>query len=75
MIASLKMYPLFGGVRGSEPLNKELFIDIIQRLSALVKLAPEIEEIDLNPLLAKADKIVAVDARIAITKEVESVAH
>lgn len=68
MVDSLKGAKIFEGLRGEEPLNKELFVDIMQRVSALLKLAPEIQEIDLNPLLAKGKKIIAVDARIAIQK-------
>jgi len=68
MIDSLKGNKIFDGVRGGKPLNKTLFIDIIQRVSALLKLAPEIEELDLNPLLAKEDAIIAVDARISVKK-------
>ncbi len=68
MIDSLKGHKIFEGVRGEEPLNKDLFIEIIQAVSALLKLAPEITELDLNPLLAKGDNIIAVDARIAVEK-------
>tara|TARA_R110001592_G_scaffold52046_4_gene159630 strand:+ start:7709 stop:9769 length:2061 start_codon:yes stop_codon:yes gene_type:complete len=68
MIDSLKGRQLFDGIRGGAPLNKELFIEIIQRVSALLKLAPEIEELDLNPLLAKDYTIIAVDARISVEK-------
>lgn len=68
MIRNLKSYKIIQGVRGQEPVNEEKFADIIQRVSALVKVAPEIFEMDLNPLLGSADKVVAVDARIRIEK-------
>ena len=68
MIKSLKSYKIIQGVRGQEGVNEEKFIDIITRLSALVTVAPEIIELDLNPLLGKADSVVAVDARINIVK-------
>jgi acetate---CoA ligase (ADP-forming) len=68
MIRNLKGYALFEGVRGREGLSEQAFAGIICRLSALLQAAPEIAELDLNPLLAKADKIVAVDARISIQK-------
>ena len=48
--------------------NEEMFAEIVTRVGALVKAAPEIAEMDLNPLLGKADKVVAVDARIRIEK-------
>ena len=68
MIKSLKSYKIIQGVRGQEPINEEKFIDVITRISALVEIAPEIAEMDINPLLGKLDKIVAVDARIRIEK-------
>jgi acetate---CoA ligase (ADP-forming) len=68
MIASLKSYGIIKGARGQEGVNEEIFTDIVVRLSALVTVAPEIFEMDLNPLLGKKDKVVAVDARIRIEK-------
>ncbi len=38
------------------------------RLSALLHFAPEISEMDLNPLLADGEQIIAVDARIRVGK-------
>ncbi len=68
MLHRLKGYQLLVGVRGQEGIDLELFKDIISRLSALVNFAPEIQEMDLNPLLGKPNAIVAVDARIRIQK-------
>ncbi len=68
MIKGLKSYKIIEGVRGQEGVNQDIFADIIVRLSALLEAAPEIRELDLNPLLGKADKVVAVDARIRIEK-------
>jgi len=69
MIKTLKSYKIIEGVRGQEGVNQDIFADIIIRLSALLEAAPEIMELDLNPLLGKADKVVAVDARISIEKK------
>jgi acetyltransferase len=68
MIQSLKSYKIIEGVRGQEGVNIDKFVDIIVRLSALLEAAPEIKELDLNPLLGTKDKVVAVDARICIEK-------
>lgn len=68
MIKGLKSYKIIEGVRGQKGINQKLFSDILVRLSNLLHVAPEIKELDLNPLLAKDDKIVAVDARIRIEK-------
>lgn len=68
MIQGLKGYKILKGVRGQEPVNEEMFAEMVVRVSALVKVAPEIFEMDINPLLGRKDKVVAVDARIRIEK-------
>lgn len=68
MIRNLKSYKIIQGVRGQDGINEDEFANVIYRLSALVYYAPEIMEMDLNPLLGNKDKVVAVDARIRIKK-------
>ena len=68
MIRSLRSYKIIQGVRGQEPVNEERFADAVVRVSLLVKAAPEIFEMDLNPLLGNKEQVVAVDARIRIEK-------
>lgn len=68
MIKNLKSYKIIKGVRGQKGVNEELFADAIERLSALLHFAPEIIEMDLNPMLGSPDKVIAVDARIRIEK-------
>lgn len=69
MIKNLKSYKIIQGVRGQEGINELMFREIVQRVSALVTVAPEIYEMDLNPLLGEAERVVAVDARIRIEKD------
>lgn len=69
MIKSLNSYPIIQGIRGKAGINEEKFIDVIWRLSALLQAAPEIMELDLNPLLGTENSVIAVDARIRIEKE------
>ena len=68
MIKGLKSYGIIKGARGQEGVNEQMFAEIVSRVSVLVSVAPEIFEMDLNPLLGKKDKVVAVDARIRIEK-------
>ncbi|MPQ47344.1 CoA-binding protein [Marinifilum sp. N1E240] len=68
MIQGLKSYGIIKGVRGQEPVNEDKFAESITRVAALMKVAPEIFEMDLNPLLGNKDAVVAVDARIRIEK-------
>jgi len=64
----LRGYKILKGLRGQEPVNEERFADTISRVSALVAIAPEIAEMDLNPLLGTSKSITAVDARIRVEK-------
>lgn len=68
MIRNLKGYKLIEGLRGKEGVNKNVLIDIIRRISALVIIAPEIQEMDINPLFGTLDNVVAIDTRICIQK-------
>ena len=68
MIISLRGYKMLQGVRGKKGINIEMFVDIIQRVSALVEIAPEIIEMDMNPLIGNPKDIRAVDVRIRIEK-------
>jgi acetyltransferase len=66
MIRNLKSYKIIQGIRGQSGVNESLFADVMVRLSALLMAAPEIIELDFNPLLGSVDKVVAVDARICL---------
>ncbi|MBQ2509075.1 MAG: acetate--CoA ligase family protein [Bacteroidales bacterium] len=68
MLTHLRGYKILEGVRGQEPVNLDLYADQIARVSALVQAAPEIAEMDLNPLLGNPRAVVAVDARIRLEK-------
>ena len=68
MIKHLASYPIIQGVRGREGVNEEMLIETIMKLSALLAIAPEIKELDINPLLCSKNVLVAVDARVMIEK-------
>lgn len=68
MIRNLKGYRLLKGVRGRAGADENVFAEIVARVAALVTAAPEIKEMDLNPLMAFQDSILTVDARIRIEK-------
>lgn len=68
MIRNLKSYKIIEGVRGQAGINENAFHDTIIKVSALLEAAPEIMEMDLNPLLGNSDTVIAVDARIRIEK-------
>ncbi|MDR2584636.1 MAG: acetate--CoA ligase family protein, partial [Prevotellaceae bacterium] len=70
MIRSLQCYPMIKGIRGQKGVNEEMFVQTIQRVSALCQAAPEIAEMDINPLLGTSKHVTAVDARIRIEKKI-----
>ena len=69
MIESLKIYPLLQGYRGSAPKNIDKLIEVMIRLSYLAADYPEIEELDINPLMVTDKKVVALDARVVLDEE------
>jgi acetyltransferase len=68
MIRSLRAYKILKGARGQQGINERKYAEIIVRLSTLLRFATEIKEMDINPLLADADNVTAVDARILVEK-------
>lgn len=68
MIKKLRGYKIIKGIRGKEGVNEVIFAEMVSRVSSLCALAPEIAEMDLNPLLGNMTNVIAVDARIRIEK-------
>ena len=69
MIHSLRAYKILKGTRGKKGINERKYAESIVRLSTLLRFATEIKEIDINPLLADDNDVIAVDARILVKKE------
>jgi acyl-CoA synthetase (NDP forming) len=68
MISELKAADILKGARGEAPLDTEALIENLLRLSQLMMDFPEIEGIDINPVIALQKGAVAVDARIILSK-------
>lgn len=68
MIHSLRAYKILKGTRGKKGINERKYAEIIVRLSTLLRFATEIKEMDINPLLADENDVIAVDARIRVEK-------
>jgi acetyltransferase len=69
MIDDLDSAPLLRGARGREPADEAAITEAVQRLSQLVTDFPAILELDVNPLLATADGVQALDVRLTIDPE------
>jgi len=68
MLESLRAWPLLAGYRGRPRVHLDRLIEILIRLSYLVADHPEIEALDVNPLLATPEEVVALDARVIIDR-------
>jgi len=66
MIDELTMSPLFRGVRGRPPLDRDALIDALCRISSLLASDKTIGEIDINPVIVheKGNGVSIVDSRI-----------
>jgi hypothetical protein len=66
MIEELRGTPVLRGYRGSARVDEAALRDALLRLSALMGLCPEIQELDINPLLVVQHGVSALDARVRI---------
>ena len=69
VIEQTRAYKLLKGFRDLPPVNMKKVEETMIRFSQLIIDHPEIKELDINPLIAFGDEIVAVDARIIIDKK------
>jgi acetyl coenzyme A synthetase (ADP forming)-like protein len=68
LISSGKAAKLVDGWRGAPPADREAVADLIHRLGRLAEDFPEVAELDLNPVIARPDGCVAVDARVRLRR-------
>ena len=66
MLNSIQAAEVLDGVRGSEAINRDALTTIIVKVSELISDFPEIQEIDLNPVLADGKGATAVDSLISV---------
>ena len=66
LMARTRVWQLVQGYRGKPSANIEAIVEMLIRLGQLAADQAEIRELDINPLLADAAGIIAVDARLRI---------
>jgi len=66
MLDELKGRKLLEGIRGMKPVNRKALVGAMVSLSHLPKKVEGLEELDVNPLFANDESVVAVDARIVL---------
>jgi acetate---CoA ligase (ADP-forming) len=66
LITTGKAGRLVSGYRGAPAADRAALTDLLTRLSMLAEEHPEVAELDLNPIIARSDGCVVVDARARI---------
>ena len=66
LIEQTKIYKALQGVRGRKPVDLAALESLLVRFSSLTVEVPRVKEIDINPLLASPDRLLALDARIVL---------
>jgi len=66
MIEETKSAPILDGVRSQQPSDKNALVRLLLTCSELIEAYPEIQEMDLNPIIVHASGISIVDARIIL---------
>ena len=64
---SLRIAPLFDGFRGGQAASRTAVLDQIKGLVSLMKDAPDIKEIEINPIMVGKDYACCADALITIS--------
>jgi len=64
LLERLQCFPLLKGYRGKPGVDMEGLLDLMQKLQRLLLDFPEIEEMDLNPLIWDGNRFIAADYRI-----------
>jgi len=67
MIREIKGFSLLQGYRGAEAVDLKALENMLVRLSDLAVACDEIQELDLNPVIAHGHGAVAADARVILT--------
>jgi acetyltransferase len=69
MIEQTKSFPILNGARGKPPLDQKAIRKLLMLCSEIVEAYPDIEEMDLNPVIVHEKGLSIVDARVILKSE------
>lgn len=75
LMEQTKIFKALKGVRGRKPVDLAALESLLVRFGSLTVEVPRIKEIDINPLLASPDRLLALDARIVLFENKISAAN
>ncbi len=70
LLLSLRGAPALVGARGRRPVDLDAVADVVACVSRLAAAHPELVELELNPVLAGPEGVLALDARVVLAEEV-----
>ncbi len=68
MITEIKSYPILKGYRGQQPVDEDAIVEVLLSASKLLMDLPQINQMDLNPIMAYSKGLSVVDARMLLEK-------
>jgi acetyltransferase len=74
MIDEIRSAPILNGVRGNPPADKKALQKLLVKCSEIIEAYPEIEEMDLNPVIVHEAGLTIADARILLAGKGNSAA-
>ncbi|MFE3590585.1 acetate--CoA ligase family protein [Streptomyces niveus] len=73
MLDGIRAAEILRGVRGGPAVDRDALADLVVRVSQLAADFPNIAEVDLNPVFASENGVMAADVRILLTDEAPAV--
>jgi acetyltransferase len=67
LVARTRVARLLQGFRDVPPADLDAVVEVLESVAELLALEPRIAELDINPLLADAQGVVALDARVRVS--------
>ena len=69
MIKETKSAPILEGIRGTPTCDQKALINLLRQVSDIVEAYPDIQEMDLNPVIVHEKGLSIVDARIILKEK------
>ena len=72
MVSRTRVAKLLAGYRDHHPVDLDAVCDVLIALSQMLADLPELAELDINPLLADHEGVMALDARVRVSREAQA---
>jgi acetyltransferase len=69
MVAEIRSAKLLDGFRGSHPRDRNAIVSLLLTVSEIIEAYPDIEELDLNPVLVHEEGLSIADARVILKEQ------